>query len=474
MPVTPTFDAVLPANAANVDKVAFRSWMQSIEELVNAGVGGGGGGSTNLGYAAAAGGGTVTSDTGTDATLPLADGTNAGLMAPAQHTKLAGIETGATADMTGAEIVAAIDAQLGSVLWQSGGDNDVSEHANLAAFPGTGEAGVIYVALDTLKLYRWTGSAYAEVSAGSGGGGSATPSAPQGRLTLTSGTPVTTADVTAATTVYYSPYEGRYAPFYDGSAWAMADVGGELSQALSDATKSPAATSANNNYDLFLWNDGGTYRCTRGPAWSSATARGTGAGTTELERVQGRLVNKVAITNGPAAQRGTYVGTIRTTAANQCEDSLTKRLVWNTYNRRARPLFLGISTDSWTYSTNTWRQVQASATYQFEVVNGVDEDSVEASYIGVVTNSTATARNVRVSVGLDSTTTPNNGKTVFTSSSTTSSLAAQQQAHFRGLVGLGYHYLAAMEKGADADTQTWIGDGGATEAQCGMFGSCFA
>lgn len=46
----------------------------------------------------------VESDTGTDATLPAADGTNAGLMVPAQVTKLAGIE--AAADVTDAGNVA--------------------------------------------------------------------------------------------------------------------------------------------------------------------------------------------------------------------------------------------------------------------------------------------------------------------------------------------------------------------------------
>lgn len=49
---------------------------------------GGGGGATNLSATASPTGVTVASDTGTDAALPLADGTNAGLMAPAQHTKL--------------------------------------------------------------------------------------------------------------------------------------------------------------------------------------------------------------------------------------------------------------------------------------------------------------------------------------------------------------------------------------------------
>lgn len=42
--------------------------------------------------------------------------------------------------------------------------DDVVEYANLAAFPATGESGKIYVALDTGKIYRWSGSAYAEIS----------------------------------------------------------------------------------------------------------------------------------------------------------------------------------------------------------------------------------------------------------------------------------------------------------------------
>lgn len=42
--------------------------------------------------------------------------------------------------------------------------DDVVEYANLAAFPGTGESGKIYVAVDSRKVYRWSGSAYIEVS----------------------------------------------------------------------------------------------------------------------------------------------------------------------------------------------------------------------------------------------------------------------------------------------------------------------
>src|SRR3954467_15935764 len=43
---------------------------------------------------------------------------------------------------------------------------------------------------------------------------------PQGRLTLTSATPVTTTDVTGATTIYYALHKGNHIPLYDGTNWS--------------------------------------------------------------------------------------------------------------------------------------------------------------------------------------------------------------------------------------------------------------
>jgi len=44
--------------------------------------------------------------------------------------------------------------------------DDVLEFANLASMPAIGEAGKIYVALDTNKAYRWSGSAYIYITSG--------------------------------------------------------------------------------------------------------------------------------------------------------------------------------------------------------------------------------------------------------------------------------------------------------------------
>ena len=43
--------------------------------------------------------------------------------------------------------------------------DDVEEYSSLSAFPATGEIGKIYVATDTNKSYRWSGSTYVELSA---------------------------------------------------------------------------------------------------------------------------------------------------------------------------------------------------------------------------------------------------------------------------------------------------------------------
>jgi hypothetical protein len=44
--------------------------------------------------------------------------------------------------------------------------DDVLEYANLASFPATGTSGKIFVALDTNKTYRWSGSAYVYITSG--------------------------------------------------------------------------------------------------------------------------------------------------------------------------------------------------------------------------------------------------------------------------------------------------------------------
>lgn len=211
---------------------------------------------------------------------------------------------------------------------------------------------------------------------------------PGGRLTLTSGTPVTTSDVTGATTVYYTPCKGDRIPLYDGTNWSVYTFT-ETSQLLSDATKSPAAAAANTNYDMFAWMDSSTFRVTRGPAWSTNIAPGTGAGTTEVEIFNGRYVNKYAITNGPAARRGLYVGSIRTDGSTQASDTALKRYVANQYNDERRTLKLLLSGALHSYTTGGVRQWGGVATNQVDVLVARKGTAIVASASATVATTGA-------------------------------------------------------------------------------------
>lgn len=301
------------------------------------------------------------------------------------------------------------------------------------------------------------------------------PCLPGGRLTLETGVPVSTSDQTAKTTVYYKEYLHGYVPIWNGyNFYPMSFT--ELSQTLADNTKSPAAAAINSLYDLFLWDDAGTLTLSRGPAWSSATSRGTGAGTTELERVSGVYLNKVAITNGPAANRGTYVGTISTDgngangqlnmmfAPSAAAGGSANRLdVWNMYNRVDVSSLCRDSTDTWNYSTATWRSSNNSTSNRVTMVRGLNEESAMATVLGLASNNAGQGN--ASGVGVDST-------SAFSGLAgwheDTSGQLHTTKADWAGYPGLGSHYVQWLEYAEASGTTTWQGDGGGSAVQSGM------
>ena len=76
-------------------------------------------GVVNLGYTAGVSNGVITNDSGDNATIPLADGTNAGLFSAAEKTKLAGIEANAKDDQIASEVVSSASGNLTSTDVQS-------------------------------------------------------------------------------------------------------------------------------------------------------------------------------------------------------------------------------------------------------------------------------------------------------------------------------------------------------------------
>lgn len=297
-------------------------------------------------------------------------------------------------------------------------------------------------------------------------------SPPQGRLTLTSATPVLTGAVTAATTIYYALYNGNRVPIYSGTRF-VSTVITELSNITSNSatgSAGPAAVTTNSNYDLFVWSNAGVPTLTRGPAWTSDTGRGTGAGTTQISRVQGIYTNTVAITNGPGAGLGTYVGTVRSDGSSQinwqpgavaANGTAGILGVWNAYNRVDVRGLIADSTDSWNYSTATVRPANNSSTMRVSLVVGLQEDFYSAEYSAQHSNTNA-GQGGYAGVGYNSTT-AFSGR--FALASNPSASVGEVNAAIVGRYDVqtfGFNYFQALEKSTSTGTSTWYGDASAT------------
>lgn len=272
----------------------------------------------------------------------------------------------------------------------------------------------------------------------------------EGRLTLTSGTPITGADVTGATTVYFTPFRGNLISLYDGTKWVT----------IAFAEKSVAVPSSTNTlYDVFgylssgdlaletlAWNlptNGTITNATNAtpivvtytgtdPAnddtveiagvGGNTAANGvwrvrninTGAKTFELHTLANAnsTGNGAFTTNGTwqaadknqtratalATQDGVYVksgdatrlylGTIRTTTTSgQCEDSLLRRFCINYYNAVRRRCHVFENTNH-TYNAAPARPWNDNTATRFEFIY-LGEDTLNFSWIADLYSNTA-------------------------------------------------------------------------------------
>lgn len=298
--------------------------------------------------------------------------------------------------------------------------------------------GMMLWVMDEDKHYVYNGSAWQIVV--SGGASSEGALVAEGRLSLTSGTAVTTSDVTAASVVYYTPYKGTFIALYDtaSSAWQVVSFN-QISINV------PATT--NTNYDVFVYNNSGI-AALEVVAWTNDTTRATAL----------VLQNGVYVRSGNLSRR--YVGSFRTTGVSgQTEDSRPRRFVWNYYNRVIRALLRAESAVSWNYSTATVRQANANTANQLSVLTGVLEDTVGITLFANVTNSTATPRPVSAGIGINSTT---SFATILGSVQNSYPVAAQYPIIFATINALppsvGLTNYVWVEYGNGADTQTWYGN----------------
>lgn len=270
-----------------------------------------------------------------------------------------------------------------------------------------------------------------------------------GRLTLTTGVPVTTSDVTAAGTLYYTPHVGNRIALFDGSKWKVYAFS-ELSIAV------PANTT--QMYDVFVYDNAGTLTLEL-TAWTNDTTRATA-----LTRQNG-----VYVKTGATTRR--YLGSFRTTGvANQTEDSATKRYLWNYYHRVTRHLQKLVTTDTYTYTTATIRQWEGSTANQVEIVVGVAEDAFSVTAYHASSNTSADISR-RIGIGEGSTTTM---VATLRTGSAVILAATAVQPHMSTLTKIpaaGYQFYAGLEVSAATGTTTWYGDDGSTSGpQSGLQG----
>lgn len=270
----------------------------------------------------------------------------------------------------------------------------------------------------------------------------------EGRLTLTSGVPVTMADVALTATMYFTPFLGNRIALWDNSIgeWTVINFS-EISITL------PAGVSA--TYDVWGYLSGGNLAL-EVLAWSSGTTRAVGLGTQD----------GVYVKSGDPSRR--YLGSVYALNGS-VQDTAVNRAMWNYYNRRPRQLRWSDPAANWTYAAGTWRPANNNSAAMVQVMLGLVEDAVQIMY--TILNSSAPAITVYVSIARNSSTTPlasppvngcfcginpgNQGSTLITTL-------------FDNTYPIGYNYWMAMEAVQSGYTGTFINPPG------GLFGEAMA
>lgn len=346
------------------------------------------------------------------------------------------------------------------------------------------------------------------VSATSSPGGGASPATFEARLTLTSGTPVTTTDVTGAGTIYLTPFRGNYIGLYNGSAWELL--------ALSEISLSLSGLNPWSIHDVFVYNNAGTptLELTAWTAGASGSITGatnatpivitsnshglstddivtisgvggntaangtfritvTGATTYTLQTLAGaNVAGSGAYTSGGTWYLGNYVGSRATalttqngvyvktgattrryvgtiaigSTAGQVDDAENRRHLWNYYHRQQRPFKRDETTSSWgvTNSPGTWRVIRGDFANRIDMVVGVSEDPLDLF-------ASLTQTGLMIGLGIDSRT-ANGAQTGYNSAS-----ISEATTRYTSIVSAGMHKIHALENRSTSSTCTGYG-----------------
>ena len=227
-----------------------------------------------------------------------------------------------------------------------------------------------------------------------------------GRLTLTTAVPVTTSDVTGASTVYFTPYLGNYISLWNGN-WNVY----EFEEASLDISSLAAATL----YNVYGYWDGQELQLD--------------ASTTATATQDGRLVKSGDPTR-------LYLGTIYTSGSGVTSFNQAQKFVWNYYNRLPM-LVTKVDATSHTYGTATYRYWNNNTANKVEFCIGVVESPI---YYGINMDTTAGASaTAYVVAAINATSNPGPIAAIST--------GIRSRGYQRDAVmpTVGYNYISALE-----------------------------
>lgn len=302
---------------------------------------------------------------------------------------------------------------------------------------------------------------------------------PQGRLTLSSNTPVMISDVAGATSIYYTPYQGGVLPLFNGTLFTL-PIFTQLTLTL-NSTFHPAS----GVFDVYGSLQGGV-PVLSAMAWGSNTSRSasvggfSGSANATITMKSGIWVNNAAIAtansyNGSTSYiipqyQGTYLGTFYTTSAGQTSMVLHPSAasggtgnilgLWNAYNRINISSQSMDNTSSWTYTSNALRAANGSNNNRISFVDGLQDSSLKAVYTCNCGVSVAGTVEAAIAIGIDS-------ASATASGCAASSIATVQVVNTASFLSaypvLGFHYVQALESNpANTGTASFgnLGGGG--------------
>lgn len=300
---------------------------------------------------------------------------------------------------------------------------------------------------------------------------------PQGRPTLTSGSPVMKASVTAASQIFYDCYAGNQVPVFNGTQDVLLAIAScEISDTM--PTTGTGVTNASGVFDFWIVNVSGTSTLCHatngsGGGWASDTggtnqARGTGYSQLDFS-TRPQVTNKNSITHcyhgstdlGPiSANQATAVTSAYTTAAGQTVMIFSpgataggNNSFLGLYSFYNQVRYCSSSYDNrsggWTSSTSTWEALDLGGTgsglnNRVSWIDGLGQSIVNAE-ASVVAQSTSTGgAEVYIGVIFDATSgqpTGLMGSMAGPSAATNTLITASDQ-----LTAIGLHFAQAMEQ----------------------------